>query len=116
MFVVPCFSGNVKGADNLAGSSYDAYVDYLTEVVAFYRDEANITFSTIEPFNEPSSTAWFQGNNQEGCHYDVTTQRAVLQAGSTSLNADSCMLACTSPLCAIIVQLQKCLQSINAPI
>lgn len=88
MLVMPCSSGNVKGADNLAESSYDAYVDYLTEVIAFYRDEANITFSTIEPFNEPSSTAWFQGNIQEGCHYEVATQRAVLQAGVTSFNAD----------------------------
>ena len=76
--IVTC-SGNVDGAsDNLATTSYDAYVDYLTNVILYYRDEMNITFSTVEPFNEPSSS-WQLGNNQEGCHYDVSTQRIILQ-------------------------------------
>ena len=67
------------GADNLAPAYYDAYVEYLTKVVQYYRDELNITFSTVEPFNEPSSKAWQLGNAQEGCHYDASTQRSILQ-------------------------------------
>lgn len=80
-------SGNVGGADNLAPAYYDAYVDYLTEVVQYYRDEMNITFSTVEPFNEPSSRGWQLGNVQEGCHYDASTQRTILQACNCPLSA-----------------------------
>ena len=78
--LIPACSGNVGGADNLAPAHYDDYVDYLTEVVQHHQDELNITFSTVEPFNEPSSKVWKQGNVQEGCHYDASTQRTILQA------------------------------------
>jgi len=54
-------------------------VDYLTEVVQYYREEMNITFRTVEPFNEPSSTEWQLGNIQERCHYDLLTQDSILQ-------------------------------------
>lgn len=73
-------SGNVNGtSDNLAPANYDAFVDYLTEVVQYYREEMNITFRTVEPFNEPSSTEWQLGNVQEGCHYNPLTQDSILQ-------------------------------------
>ena len=64
----------------MAPTYYDTYVDYLTEVVQYYRDEMNITFRTVAPFNEPSSRVWRLGNTQEGCHYDASTQRIILQA------------------------------------
>ena len=74
-------SGNADGSkDNLAPENYDAYVDYLTEVVAYYKHEMNFTFRTIEPFNEPSSSSWYLGYDQEGCHYDPATQDTILQA------------------------------------
>ena len=73
-------SGNVDGhKDNLAPENYDAYVDYLTEVVGYYRHEMNLTFRTIEPFNEPTSWNWHAGNDQDGCHYDGSTQDIILQ-------------------------------------
>ncbi|DBA70019.1 TPA: hypothetical protein ACH3X2_012319 [Trebouxia sp. C0005] len=81
-------SGNVNGAsDNLAPANYDAFVDYLTEVVQYYREEMNITFRTVEPFNEPSSTEWQLGNTQEGCHYSPLTQDTILQKLAASLDA-----------------------------
>ena len=77
---LPC-SGNVDGKlDNLAPENYDAYVDYLTEVVGYYRHELNLTFRTIEPFNEPSAGSWRASGGQEGCHYDPSTQDIILQA------------------------------------
>ncbi|KAL3131225.1 hypothetical protein ABBQ38_000523 [Trebouxia sp. C0009 RCD-2024] len=79
-------SGNLDGADNLAPMYYDAYVDYLTEVVQYYHDEMNVTFRTVEPFNEPSSRVWQLGNRQEGCHYDLSTQRTILQKLAASLS------------------------------
>lgn len=81
-------SGNVNGtSDNLAPANYDAFVDYLTEVVQYYREEKNITFRTVEPFNEPSSTEWQLGNIQEGCHYNPLTQDSILQKLAASLDA-----------------------------
>ncbi|KAL0045131.1 hypothetical protein WJX82_009312 [Trebouxia sp. C0006] len=81
-------SGNVNGAsDNLAPANYDAFVDYLTKVVQYYGEEVNITFRTVEPFNEPSSTEWQLGNIQEGCHYDAVTQDSILQKLAISLDA-----------------------------
>ena len=75
-------SGNADGhKDNLAPENYDAFVDYLTEVVGYYRHEMNFTFRTVEPFNEPFSWNWHAGNDQEGCHYDPSTQDIVLQVG-----------------------------------
>jgi len=73
-------SGNADGhKDNLAPENYDAFVDYLTEVVGYYRHEMNFTFRTVEPFNEPFSWNWHAGNDQEGCHYDPSTQDIILQ-------------------------------------
>lgn len=73
-------SGNVDGhKDNLAPENYDAFVDYLTEVVGYYRHEMNFTFRTVEPFNEPYAWNWQKGNFQEGCHYDPSTQDIILQ-------------------------------------
>lgn len=80
MSQLPC-SGNVDGKlDNLAPEHYDDFVDYLTEVAAFYKYEMNMTFRTIAPFNEPSAGSWYAGNVQEGCHYDPSTQNIILQA------------------------------------
>lgn len=76
-------SGNVDGKqDNLAPENYTAFVDYLTEVVGFYKHEMNLTFRTIEPFNEPNAGSWRAGNTQEGCHYDPSTQDIILQAST----------------------------------
>lgn len=73
-------SGNIDGHDdNLAPENYTAFVDYLTEVVSYYRHELNFTFQTVEPFNEPFSWNWRAGNDQEGCHYDPSTQDIILQ-------------------------------------
>ncbi|DBA75930.1 hypothetical protein WJX79_010130 [Trebouxia sp. C0005] len=80
-------SGNADGhKDNLAPENYDAFVDYLTEVVGYYRHEMNFTFRTVEPFNEPFSWNWHAGNDQEGCHYDPSTQDIILQKLAASLD------------------------------
>ena len=91
MVYIVC-SGNEDGAkDNLPPENYDVYVDYLTEVVSFYRHELNFTFRTLEPFNEPSAASWHKGFNQEGCHYDPSTQDVIIKVPRMALDAKTSM-------------------------
>ena len=82
-------SGSVTGApnggDNLDPAYYDAFADYLTEVVLQFRDAWGITFQTLEPLNEPISSWWRFGGRQEGCHFERASQAAIIQRVATSL-------------------------------
>lgn len=79
MTVSGCAAGNTDGGtDNLSPAYYDAFADYLTEVVKHYRDAWGITFRTLEPFNEPTGNWWTAYGSQEGCHFDRSTQALVI--------------------------------------
>ncbi|CAG8643681.1 4167_t:CDS:10 [Gigaspora margarita] len=54
-----CSSGGRNSTNNLNPSYYDAYADYLTEVVKWYKEQ-EITFRTLEPFNEPTTGLWHE--------------------------------------------------------
>ncbi len=43
-----CASGNSDGSNNLKANSYDAFADYLVQVVKHYRDAFGVTFRTLE--------------------------------------------------------------------
>jgi len=82
-------SGSVTGAkkpheNNLSPKYYDAFADYLVEVVKHFRDAWGITFQTLEPFNEPTGD-WKFGNNQEGCNFDRPTQNIIIKAVAKAL-------------------------------
>ncbi|MFC5470227.1 glycoside hydrolase [Cohnella suwonensis] len=82
-------SGSVTGAENggnnLREDSYDAFADYLTEVVKAYRDRWGITFRSLDPLNEPSSSWWIKGNQQEGSHFDLDKQAEIIRKTADSL-------------------------------
>lgn len=42
---------------------------------------------TIAPFNEPSTIYWWAGNNQEGCHFDISTQNIIITKLAEKLQA-----------------------------
>jgi len=76
-------SGRASGgpdpkADNLAPSNYTAFASYLARVVRHFGDEYGLRFTTLDPFNEPSTDYWRAGNVQEGCHFDRDSQWAFL--------------------------------------
>jgi O-glycosyl hydrolase len=68
-------SGSVAGApdggSNLKPEDYDAFADYLTQVVQHYHDVWSVTFRTLEPMNESANYWWKKGGSQEGCHFDA---------------------------------------------
>ena len=74
-----CASGNVGGADNLKEDSYEAFADYLTEVVGHFADQG-IRFRTLEPLNEPDSWWWKANIHQEGCRFSPPNQDRLLAA------------------------------------
>jgi O-glycosyl hydrolase len=80
-----CASGSNDGSNNLREDSYEAFADYLTEVVRYYRDEYGITFRTLEPMNEPSANWWTANGSQEGCHFDPPDQERIIQAVAQQL-------------------------------
>ena len=82
-----CASGSSDGSNNLKDDSYDAFADYLTEVVLHYRDEFGITFRTLEPLNEPNANWWKSNGSQEGCHFSPSNQQTIIRAVSEKLTA-----------------------------
>ena len=80
-----CASGNTDGSNNLLDDSYDAFADYLTEVVKHYKDSFGITFRTLEPLNEPNANWWKSNGGQEGCHFSPANQQTIIQAVAAQL-------------------------------
>lgn len=80
-----CASGSSDGSDNLKDDQYDAFADYLTEVVKHYRDELGITFRTLEPLNEPNANWWKSNGGQEGCHFGPSSQQKIIKAVGAQL-------------------------------
>lgn len=82
-----CASGHSSGAENLNEDAYDAFADYLTEVVKHYRDEYGVGFRTLEPLNEPDSDWWKSNGSQEGCHFSPSNQERIIAAVAQQLTA-----------------------------
>lgn len=71
-------SGSDDGGDNLPPSNYDAHAVYLATIAQHAQDHWGVTFDSIEPFNEPVADWWVATNDQEGCHFDSTSQAALI--------------------------------------
>ncbi|CAI5974423.1 unnamed protein product [Closterium sp. NIES-65] len=78
-------SGDVAGAKgrnqtNLQRKYEGKFANYLVSVVEkFAKYPAwNLTFDTLEPFNEPLEGFWTAGNGQEGCNVDPAAMGRVL--------------------------------------
>jgi len=82
-----CASGNTDGSNNLKDDSYDAFADYLTEVVKHFRDSWGTTFRTLEPLNEPNASWWTANGSQEGCHFSPANQQTIVKAVGAKLAA-----------------------------
>ncbi|CAI5475123.1 unnamed protein product [Closterium sp. Yama58-4] len=62
-------AGNVGGASNLSPDRYDEFAEYLATIVDHFHRKWNVTFSTMNPANEPLEGWWSQGGRHEGCSY-----------------------------------------------
>jgi O-glycosyl hydrolase len=81
-----CASGSSDGSNNLKDDSYEAFAEYLTEVVKHYRDAFGIPFRTLEPLNEPNANWWKANGSQEGCHFSPSNQETLIKAVAAKLS------------------------------
>lgn len=82
-------SGSDDGSsDNLQSWNYPDHTLYLAEIALYAKNNWGVTFESVEPFNEPSAD-WWKGTTgtQEGCHFDVSTQAAVIPLLRSDLDA-----------------------------
>jgi len=87
-----CNNHNPSGAanaasDNLQTWNYRTHGAYMAEVARQFRDRWGVNFGAVAPFNEPVSDYWSATGKQEGCHFDPSTQRTVLQYLRQELNS-----------------------------
>lgn len=78
-----CYNHNPSGnanasSDNLQNWNYDEHAVYLATVAAYFRNHLGLTFTSVEPFNEPMANYWVATGNQEGCHFNISTQASVI--------------------------------------
>ncbi|KAH8895313.1 glycoside hydrolase [Thozetella sp. PMI_491] len=87
-----CYNHNPSGSDsgssdNLQSWNYDQHAVYLATIAAYAKANWGFSFTSVEPFNEPSSNWWNgQSGTQEGCYFAISTQQAVLGYLRTELN------------------------------
>ncbi|MEU4897660.1 glycoside hydrolase [Streptomyces sp. NPDC044780] len=86
MCVNHCPSGAPDGGDNLQSWNYRQHAVYIATVAAYAAEHWGVPFSSVEPFNEPTSTWWKANGGQEGCHMSTAVQEAVLGHLRTELD------------------------------
>ena len=67
---------------------YGDFAEYLTGVVNHFRDYWGITFTHLDPLNEPS-VAWTKSGNQEGNVFDPAGQNEIILRSGASLAANA---------------------------
>lgn len=81
-----CTAGSDGGGDCLLPQNYDRFAFYLAAVATHAKQSWDITFNSVEPFNEPSANWWKFPGRQEGCHFDVATQQLIVERLRRSLD------------------------------
>lgn len=82
-------SGSDDGSsENLQDWNYDNHTHYLAEIALYAQNNWGVGFTSVEPFNEPSSD-WWKGTTgtQEGCHIGSSAQAAIIPLMRSELNA-----------------------------
>jgi galactan endo-1,6-beta-galactosidase len=86
-----CGNFNPSGAaqatdDNLPPENYEKFAVYLATIAQYAREHWGVSFTSVEPFNEPISAYWSASGRQEGCHFSHASQAAVIKLLRAELN------------------------------
>ena len=80
-------AGSDGGGDNLQNWNYGTFAAYLATTAKYAQDNWGVQAAYIEPFNEPSAGWWKYAKDQEGCHFDASTQQAVVPSLRAALDS-----------------------------
>lgn len=94
-----CTAGGSNGAENLNSAHNDDFAQYLATIAKHFHDDFHITLQTVEPFNEPTGTAWSSTGKQEGMVVSRSTQNSIipLLASALQQNGASTYTGIASP-------------------
>lgn len=73
--------------ENIQSWNIQNHAVYLATVAKYAHDNWGITFSSVEAFNEPSSSWWTATNNQEGSHFSIATMEDIVIYLRAELNS-----------------------------
>lgn len=78
-----CRNDNPSGAavateDNLRPDRHADFAIHLAAIARRAKRDWGVAFTTVSPFNEPSSRWWYADCKQEGCHFERRTQESFL--------------------------------------
>lgn len=79
-------AGAKGGAENIQSWNIANHAVYLATIAQYAKANWGITFTSVEPFNEPSSNWWTDTNNQEGSFFSIATQKSVIASLRSELN------------------------------
>lgn len=82
-----CSGASEGGSDNLKPEYYEAFADYLIDVMKHMKEVEGIEFATVAPFNEPMTSFWHCSGVQEGCHFDVKSMSNFIKVMYPKLQA-----------------------------
>jgi hypothetical protein len=71
-------SGAIGGGDNLNPQHYRDFAIYVATVARYAHDHWEVDFTSVEPFNEPSSVWWRGDGRQEGGHISARIQAQII--------------------------------------
>ncbi|KAK3312840.1 glycoside hydrolase superfamily [Apodospora peruviana] len=76
------------GSDNLQSWNRQQHAVYMATIAKYAADNWGLKFRSVNPFNEPSAN-WWNGKTgtQEGCHFAISTQAAVIGYLRSELNS-----------------------------
>ncbi|KUJ09534.1 endo-beta-1,6-galactanase [Mollisia scopiformis] len=81
-------SGNDDGSNNnLQAWNYDQHAIYLASIALKAKSSWGVTFTSVEPLNEPYDSWTGDTGTQEGCHFDRDTQNEVVIYLRNELNS-----------------------------
>lgn len=87
MTTYACTAGAPDGSANLPSSNYTTFANYVATIAKHFNDSWGTTFTSVSPFNEPSSAWWKCSNNQEGNHVNQADQPTIIDDVYSALRA-----------------------------
>lgn len=73
-------SGYRRNKENIQPWNIPRHALYMATIAKWAKDHWNITFDSVNPFNEPSGSSWTSSGTQEGCRFYIPTQSTIILA------------------------------------